>query len=228
MRIFKTLTEMSNEVEREILHNGLIRQSSTVQDKDVGNKDEYLMKELVGYSFMVAETQDKDKWLEAQGGNLAWAKADFQERIDERGINPGEAYKLRNVWEEFVHDGKFAYTYSERIGYQVADVIKLIEDKENTRQAIIQIYDKNIDNERRGGTMRIPCSMFYQFIPRDGKLDVIYTMRSCDFGEHFKYDIWHAAMLQEVIAGFTDMKVGDLIYFAGSLHMFKKDKKEIF
>lgn len=228
MRIFKTLGEMSKEVEREILHNGLIRESSTVQDKVVLGNDDFTMKELVGYSFMVADTSDRDKWLAEQGGDLTWAQWDFAERVNDTPVNPGEAYKRRDAWAEFLHNGKFSYTYSERLNGQIDDVVDLINAAPNTRQAIIQIYDKNIDNERRNGTMRIPCSMYYQFLPRDGKLDLIYNIRSNDFYEHFKYDIWHAATLNKYIALKTDLKAGDLIYFAGSLHAFKKDKKEIF
>lgn len=227
MRIFKNLDEMYKEVERELLHNGLVSQSSTVQDKDVHDNDDFMMKELIGFSYLVSDTSDKDQWLQDRGGSLQWANTDFTERI-RPSINPGEAYKIRPVWEEFLHDGKFAYTYSERMTGKISQVIDLLQNKANTRQAVISIYNPDIDDARRGGKMRVPCSMYYQFIARDGKLDVIYNMRSCDFAEHMPYDVWHAAKLRDLIAEQVGLKPGDLIHFIGSLHAFKKDKREIF
>lgn len=227
MRIFKNLNEMYNELEREIKHNGLISQSTSVQDKDVRTDPDYKMKELIGYSYMVVDTSDRDAWLEGLGKNLTWAKADLEERLA-GGINPGEAFKLRDVWSEFVHNGRFQYTYSERLQGQINDVVNLINNNKTTRQAVIPIYDKNLDNANRGGLARIPCSMYYHLIPRNGKLHIIYNMRSCDFAEHMPYDVWMACELRDHVAKQVGMEPGDFIHSISSLHTFYKDNKEIF
>lgn len=228
MRIFENLKEMYKEVEREIKHNGIISQSTSVQDKDTRLDERYKMKELIAYSYVVKDTSDRDEWLKSVGKNLEWAKADFKERITPN-TNPGEAYKLRgDVWGEFIHDGRFAYTYSERIAKRVDDIISLLKNKKNSRQAVLTVYHPDLDDSKRGGTARVPCSMFYQFVERNGRLDVIYVMRSNDFIEHMPYDVWHAAQLRDYIAEQIGAEPGDLIHFASSLHVYYKDNKEIF
>lgn len=218
---------MYSEVERELGHNGLVSQSTTVQDKDVRLDPDYKMKELIGYSYLVKDTSDRDKWLEKLGMNVKWAHDDFQERITSK-VNPGEAYKLRGEWSEFIHDGQFAYTYSERMTGKIDQVVNLMANNKNSRQAVISIYNPDIDDLRRGGIKRVPCTMYYQFILRGDKLDVIYNIRSSDFYVHFPYDVWMACQLRDHIAARLGVKPGDFLYFAGSLHCFAKDNREIF
>lgn len=229
MRIFANLEEAYNEIERELKHNGLKSQSSTVQDKHVEDDANYQMKELIGYSYSIKDTSDRDKWLKDRGCSLQWAKADFLERVTNKPGNPGTAYKYRgDIWNEFLHDGTFSYTYGERLDGKISSVVKLLSENENSRQGVIPIYDSNIDDERRGGIMRVPCSMYYHFIARNGKLDVIYNMRSCDFNTHLPYDLWHAAELRDFIASKLGLQPGELIHQVSSLHAFYKDNKEIF
>lgn len=224
MRIYQNCKEMMSEVHRDLQEMGVIKHTKTVQDKIVDGNDDYTTKELVGYSYAILDFSDMDQMITDNGLSLEWCKADFEERICPREINPGEAYKLRPVWEEFVHDGKFSYTYNERIRTQLEKTIDVIKNDHDTRQGIIEIYNSEKDSRRRGGIERIPCSMYYQFISdQNGKLDIIYNIRSNDFGEHYPYDIWMAISLLKYVAKKVDMKVGKLIYFAGSLHCFKKD-----
>lgn len=232
MRIFKDLYEMQSELEREIKHNGLIVQVETVQDKDVRKNDAYKTKELLGYSFLVKDTSNRDKWIIDNKCNLDWCKEEFNDRTSVHLINPGIAWKLRRkIWQEFIHNDKFSYTYNERLRTQLNETIDLLNENPNSRQAIITIYDQHEDKVNRGGLKRIPCSMYYQIFIREGKLNLIYNIRSNDFVNHFPYDIWLAAELQKYIADrnkYVAGKVGDLIYFCGSLHVFYQDKKEIF
>ena len=231
MRIFKNFIEAHREIERELRHSGVIYQSESYQDKSVKDKDEFLTKELIGYSFLVRDPQ-VDGYINELGLDRQWIDNEFLERISGLKLNPGDAYKLRNVWDEFVHDGKFAYTYSERIGNQIIDIIKLLTENKSSRHAMIFIYQPEIDNPRRGGKIRIPCSIYYNFfIRKEGdtdKLSMIYNIRSNDFGTHFPYDIVLARMLQQNIALILEIPAGDLIYQSGSLHVFKKDYEEVF
>ena len=224
MRIYQNCKEMMSEVHRDLQEMGVIKHTKTVQDKNIEGLDDYTTKELVGYSYSILDFSDKDQMILDNGLSLDWCRAEFAERICPDEINPGEAYKLRPVWDEFVHDGKFSYTYNERIRTQLDKTMDVLRNDPNSRQAIIEIYNSALDSENRGGVKRIPCSMYYQFITdQNGKLDVIYNIRSNDFGEHYPYDIWMAITLLQYVAENLGMEVGKLIYFAGSLHCFKKD-----
>jgi len=232
MRIFKSFDEMHKELTRELTHNGLIVNVETVQDKDVKGMSEYTTKELIGYSFLVRDTSKKSEWLKSLGYNLDWAKEEFEERVSPFPINPGRAWERREkAWSEFIHNGKFSYTYNERIREQLNEIIDLLNTKPHSRQAIITIYDQHSDLKNAGGQRRIPCSMYYQFFIREGKLHLIYNIRSNDFKEHFPYDVWLAAEMQKYVADrnrTVSGKCGDFIYFCGSLHTFMRDSQEMF
>lgn len=226
--------EAHSETERELKHNGVIYQSQTWQDQNVESKDDFMTKELLGYSFLVRDPQPVHYMKELKL-NTAWIFRELNERLGGEGLNPGEAYKDREgIWGEFLHDGKFSYTYSERIGTQIQEVISLLEEIPSSRHGIINIYNPEIDNspERRRGSFRVPCSMYYNVFIREvngeKKLHMIYNIRSNDFETHFPYDITLAVLIQQYIAHKLGIEPGDLIYQSGSLHVFKKDAKEIF
>ncbi len=231
MRIFKDFIEADKELYRELSHNGVVYQTQTVQDKQVADDDGFLTKELIGYSFLVRQP-DWKAYTEYKKLNDAWIADEFTERISGLKLNPGEAYKHREVWNEFLHDGKFAYTYSERIGTQVQEVIDLLTKTRYSRHGIINIYNPDIDGQRREGTVRVPCTMHYLFLVRkEGLFDrmhMIYNIRSNDYSTHFPYDLVLARMLQEYVASAVGVEVGDFIYQGGSMHIFKKDNIEVF
>lgn len=230
MRIFKTLSEAYREVERELKHNGLVYQTETVQDKSVGENDEFKTKELQNYGFTVLEVKpaNLEEFIGQMKLNSRWIGLEFVERVSNQSENPGSAYKERGVWNEFLHNGKFSYTYSERIGNQVDKVIELLRTFPSSRQGLINIYDKNLDHDNRGGIARVPCSLHYHVMIRNGQVDLTYVMRSCDFGEHFMYDMVLACLLQNFIAERLKLPTGHFGYFTHSLHTFYKDNKEIF
>lgn len=231
MRIYKNCKEAINEIQRDLYEMGTEVHPESMQNKVVKDDDSYITKELQGYSFMILDSSDKNSIATP----LNWCEAEFKERIQgwqncelSKPLNPGNAYKEReDVWKEFLNeDGKFCYTYNERMIWQIKANIEELKKNPNSRQCIIQFHDRNIDQKNMGGIKRVPCSMFYQLMIRDGKLDIIYTMRSTDFFTHFKNDIWHAITFRNFIADELDIEKGKFIMFASSLHAYKKDFPE--
>lgn len=216
-RIFRNTGEALNEIERDIVEMGIKVHPHTMQNKNVQNDDRFETKELQNYSFTILDLSDKDKYA-----NLEWCKAEFQERITPE-INPGEAYKLRaDVWNEFLdEDGKFDYTYSERLNLfdQIEEVINELIENPDSRQCVIHVHypgDIKVMQQKR-----VPCSMYYQLMIRGGSLDIIYNMRSSDFATHFKNDIWLADALRNHIAHRVGVPVGLFHMNIGSLHIYK-------
>lgn len=219
MRIFATCKEAIGEIERDIHEMGIIVHPHTMQNKEVKDNPDYDTKEVQAYSFAILNTSDKDDIV---GDDLEWCHAEFGERWARIAQNPGDAWKLRkDVWEEFLNsEGKFDYTYSGRMHWQFFDNIKELKENPDSRQVIIQIHDRTQDMSRMR-KKRIPCSMYYQFLIREGKLDIIYNMRSCDFYTHFKNDIWLAAELRNKVAKQVGVTPGKFYMFIGSLHMYR-------
>ena len=226
-RIYENTKEALNEIERDIMEMGIIVHPFTMQNKNVKDDENYSTLELQNYSFTILNTSDAIDHVP----NRDWALAEFEERIAKEFTNPGEAYKKRvNIWEEFLNEeGKFDYTYNERINAfdQLNKVIKELKENPDTRQAIIQIHEpKDVDSMRKN---RIPCSMYYQLMVRRGQLDIIYNMRSSDFDTHFRNDIFLATALRDYIAKKIGIPSGLFHMNSGSLHRFKNyTKRHIF
>lgn len=260
MRIYINPSEAFREIERDLFEMSVPVQIETMQDKVVANDPGYLTLEVRGYGFKIVEWPwNADEQAEAVNyvltgkkghephSNLShvlnYIELEFQDRIGGVPLNPGNAYQSRTeVWGEFLHDGKFAYTYSERISPQLHRIMRELADKPGTRQAIVNIHSNiqptyhnlrpgirenvvyaSADMQNMGGGGRIPCSMYYQLMIREGKLDLIYTMRSCDFITHFPVDIMLALKLQTWAAAQLQKPVGTFTWFAGSLHCYKRD-----
>lgn len=220
MRIYLNCKEAITDIGRELKKCATTVHTQTMQNKYVADDPNFKTKELQAFEFCIINTDDKD---EMPGVTLEWAKDEFLERVSSRKINPGKAYKIRDhVWNQFLVKGKFDYTYNMRIAYQLARVIEELEKHPETRQAIIELHYPT--DARVMGKKRVPCSMFYQFMKRDGKLDIIYVMRSSDFSTHFQNDIWLADEMRRYICKFLKgMPIGKFIMFVSSLHIYKKD-----
>lgn len=247
MRLYKDCHEMYSEVKRDIHEMGTLVHPQTMQDKDVSRDERYRTLEMSPCAFDILDGSDRDAFLLSRGGNLAWAKAEIRERLlgltGAAPVNPGDAWELRHdVWSEFVHNGRFAYTYSERFGLPLSgtDLVDGATEEEpgltmieaigrelqmrpNTRQAVLPIFNALLDGPNLGGTARVPCSMHYQFLRRLDGLRCIYVMRSSDFMTHFPYDIWLALELQHRLAEMLASPVGRFTFFSGSLHIYAKD-----
>lgn len=230
MRIYKNCAEAASETKRELKEMGVEVHLETMQDKFIKDDPDYLTNELIGYSYMILNVGDKEELPKSFGklNELEWAEEDFKERISTKCMNPGEAYKLRDVWEEFVHDGKFSYSYPERINDQIERVVACLSETPSSRNAIISLWDPNIDKERIGGKMRVPCSMYYQILIRDGKVNMLYNIRSNDLMTHWCWDVYLAIKVQEYVASKLGLPTGWFIQQIGSLHSYQKDLKGIF
>lgn len=228
MRIYSNLAEAVKETERELIEMGTIVHPESMQDMKVKDNPDFETKELQGYAYAITSHHLLKETFEKLGGILNYAQAEFVERISACWTNPGKAWEWRKeTWKPFLHDGRFSYTYNERIREQLEFITEELKKNPNTRQAIITLYDRHQDMANIGGKARIPCSMYYQFLRRikNGKevLDVIYTMRSCDIYAHFIYDIYLTMKLQEYLAGSIGIEPGTFTHFIGSLHAYKKD-----
>lgn len=221
MRIYTSCIEAITDIGREIKKCSTTTRCQTYQNQVVDGNPDFETRELQAFSFVILDTSDKDLMPNL---HLEYCRAEVADRLLGEPINPGHSYLKRfDFWKEFL-DGndKFDYTYAERMHWQLGPVITELAEHPETRQAIIEIHDRGIDQDRMG-KKRIPCSMYYQLMRRDGKLDMIYTMRSVDFVNHLANDIWMAAAIRDIIAEQLSIPSGKFILFAGSLHTYRKD-----
>lgn len=146
--------------------------------------------------------------------------------IDEPTVD-ATAFKYAMSCEE---EGRWAthrgilYEYGD-----LDDVIKLLAGDPFTRQAYLPVW---FPEDTGGGSKRAPCTLGYHFLMRDGKIDVDYHIRSCDYVRHFRDDIYLTCRLLLWVlerAGEVNPQVwrgvrpGKFVMHIGSLHCFVND-----
>jgi hypothetical protein len=222
MRMYDQFVEVKSEVSRDLKELAVVYQSHNVQDMDVSKDPGYFTHELMNYSYTLL-----DPGLVTDDYFPPYYLQEFKERISNRPQNPGLAWEEdREYWEQFLHDGKFDYTYSERMAYVLEGVYKLLVRDPNTRQAWLSIW--NDRDHFATGRRRVPCSLGYHFMVRNEKLHLHYVMRSCDFAKHFEKDVILAIMLQVYMAQRLGREVGHFTHTIFSLHAFAKDLEGVF
>lgn len=127
------------------------------------------------------------------------------------------------------------------------DVVDLLVRSPMTRQAFLPIWFP----EDTGAVhkQRVPCTLGYHFMVRNGKLSCRYYMRSCDLIRHFPDDVYMAGRLMQWVCGqvnaerygdtratdgspedppgFQAIEPGNLVMHIASLHAFTGDKHKL-
>lgn len=179
--------------------------------------------------------------------DVDWCETHFKERISGMPLNPGESYKSWPYYHRDVNNddlfrqgGVFSHTYMERfwpknageiypgetrqgIRYEYGDlndVINHIRENPNSRQAFLSIWHPE-DQSNMG--VRVPCTIGYWFKRSNGKLNVTYLIRSCDIVRHFRNDIYLTWLLLQHVCEETEIDMGEIKMWIGSLHCFQSD-----
>lgn len=240
MRIYINAEEMIEETKRDLAEMGIVVRPATMQDKYIKGNPDYETRELQNYSYCLLEAKSQD----IPGVIQPWADAEFLERVTDpflrapdgelsepHFLNPGKAWELRKeVWTEYLHEGKMAYTYNELIwnNDQVTKIINRLKEDPDSRQLWISLWNPEKDPDFLGGVSRVPCSLGYGLQVRDGKLNLHYVMRSCDFATHFRNDVYLAIKFLEWVAEKTGYPVGSFTHTIFSLHVYNKDVEGVF
>lgn len=233
MRIYQNAYELMSEMARDLWEMGKIVKPKTYQNKVIEGDESMYTRELVCEQYCLMGLPDPHLlFLHSQC--RSWAEAELFERINGNAqVNPGKAWKMRkDMWEQFLTaEGKFDYTYPERL-HRIVDedgndnldaIIALLKNDPDTRKAVLSIYDGHIDASYYDGSHRIPCSMYYDFLIREGKLNIVYHQRSSDYVQHFGDDVFLAWRLMEYVAKEVGVEPGYLYHTIDSLHAYKKD-----
>lgn len=129
----------------------------------------------------------------------------FMERGTDDGVTLNSAYGYR------------IFGKHEAIKFDQWDhVKKLLTKDKDSRQAVIHLHTPN--NKKTNDEV---CTMSLQFLIRDGKLDLITTMRSNDIILGFTYDVFAFTVLQELMANELGVELGKYHHNVGSMHIYE-------
>jgi len=130
-------------------------------------------------------------------------------------------------YHEFSDDKRTVYgAYGPRLfgnspNDQVPRVIQLLKEKRESRQAVLQLFDRSDTLEPH---LDIPCTCTLQFLVRGNRLHMLTSMRSNDAWLGLPHDVFAFTMLQELIARSLGIELGEYKHAVGSLHLYDKDR----
>jgi hypothetical protein len=153
----------------------------------------------------------------------------------------GEAFSHtypERMWPKFANEGqeapmgsRFDYIPHQGIRFEYGDlndVVNQLSKSPNTRQAYLPIWFPEDTGAVHG--KRVPCTLGYHFIIRDGVLDISYFMRSTDLLRHFQDDVYLAVRLAQWVVSqlrgdnpHRPLRVGKLIFHTANMHIFDQD-----
>lgn len=103
------------------------------------------------------------------------------------------------------------------------DVVQLLIKSPMTRQAYLPVWFP----EDTGALcdQRVPCSLGYHFMIRNGYMHCSYTIRSCDFYRHFRDDVYMTGRLLQWMCEQVDssIKPGSLNVHIHNLHTLRNE-----
>lgn len=140
-------------------------------------------------------------WPFAQSGNKDHlADEKFSHTYPER-MWPKKAGDLQRGGPGFgTPDNQHGLGYGLGIRFSYGDLMDVADQLRKsplTRQAYLPIWFPEDTGAVHGE--RVPCSLGYHFLIREGQLNVTYFIRSCDFIRHFPDDVYMAMRLGQWI-----------------------------
>jgi len=180
-------------------------------------------KALFNIGFTIENPTDNHISCEQRNWKQDYAEAEWQWYLSgDRNIKKlGELYgKVPEIWKRMADkngDVNSNYGWQWQRNKQLARVIDMLRNNNNTRQAAISIYDAK---EMKSYEHDTPCTYAVQFTIVDNKLNMCITMRSNDLWYGFCNDQYCFSMLQQLVARELDMPVGTYFHFAHNLHLY--------
>ena len=166
-----------------------------------------------------------DNLIVDQDRNWKWdyAEAEWQWYLSgDRNIKKlGDLYgKVPEIWKRMADsngDVNSNYGWQWQRNKQLAKVIDMLRNNNNTRQAAISIYDSK---EMKNYKHDTPCTYAVQFTILHDRLDMSVLMRSNDLWYGFCNDQYQFSNLQMYVAQKLDLPIGIYYHYAHNLHLY--------
>ena len=205
---FKTANEAYEYMHNEIITNGV---------EFAGTKA------LFNIGFTIEDPTNKVITNKERNRNQKYAAAEWAWYLsgDPNIIKLGQLYgKIPPIWERMADvngEVNSNYGYQWKRCDQLDNVVNLLRDNPETRQAAISIYDGKEIHKYDNDT---PCTYAVQFTIVQGKLYMSVYMRSNDLWYGFCNDQYQFASLQEMVADRLNLPVGTYYHHAHNLHLY--------
>lgn len=132
-------------------------------------------------------------------------------------------YKKSSDDSRTVHGAYGPRLFGKRPNDQLTRVISSLKSKPDSRQAVVQLFDRRDTLEYHSD---IPCTCTMQFVIRDRRLHMLTSMRSNDAWLGLPHDVFAFTMIQELVARSLGVELGEYRHAVGSLHLYERNYQQ--
>jgi len=126
-----------------------------------------------------------------------------------------------------VYHGAYGYRLRENFGFdQLVRAFEVLRRNPDSRQVVLQTWDATKDFPRADGEPAaedIPCNIASMLKVREGRLDWLQVLRSNDLYLGLPHNIVQFTSLQEILAGWLGVSIGQYQQVSDSLHVYERD-----
>ncbi len=155
-------------------------------------------------------------------------------------ISGSDEATVINPWNPKLqrYQGNYKYypgAYGKRLRYsfgfdQLNRAYDALLNEPTSRQVLLDIWNPEVDlpkNQGKANNKDIPCNIISMLKIRQDKLYWSQIMRSNDMYLGLPYDVLLFTSLQEILAGWLQIDVGEYTHFCDSLHYYTNNKMHI-
>ena len=125
------------------------------------------------------------------------------------------------IGDQFIFNAAYGYRMRKQFSIdQLEDVIHGFAQDMNSRQNVI-VYRHPVKDRSKRETNDRACNIASVFSVRNGKLNLSQIVRSNDFIWGLPYNLIQFGHIQQTIAEYLDLEIGDLNWFAHNLHVYE-------
>jgi len=222
----KRSTSFRSESFEQIYHNVLEEIDSNPEFKGQARGNGF--KEITNLSFELTNPRNNVVRNPERNFNFEFAKKFFEWMM----AGDSDITKLTGVnanAKNFMANGElpdnFSTAYGPRVVRQLPRVIELLRQDPGTRRAVIHVLEENdkiiwdVDTN-----LEYPCTHAYQFMIRNGKLNMYVLMRSNNMVLTVCYDVWNTSNLLLHVANELGIEAGSLHFNCTSAHFFDTEQ----
>ena len=111
--------------------------------------------------------------------------------------------------------------YGPRIATGMRQAIAELQRDPSSRRAVVNVWDPMTDYDPKWRDR--PCVSQFQFIMRDGELEMFVTMRSNDVWTGLAYDVFQMGQIQAAACSVLDVSNGPYHHHVVSMHAYAED-----
>lgn len=126
--------------------------------------------------------------------------------------------------------GAYGHRLRVRFGIDQLEIAyNALREDGDSRRVVLQIYSAEHDliHAANHEIKDVPCNVCSFLKIRDGRLEWTQLMRSNDLHYGVPYNFVQFTTLQEVMAGWLGVGLGNYIHFSDSLHLYDRNRKDL-